>query len=236
MNNTFLSAVLAMFVCVLLTAGVSAQSSCPNTGFEDGDFTNWTGGLGSCCPINVGGTNIVNGRHTIMTGPGMDANTDDAIPVVAPGGGLFSARLGNDQSGNEAERLTYSMTVDASNSLFIYRYAVVLEDPSHSASEQPRFDITMFDQNGAPIDCGVYSVTSAAGIPGFVTLQNQFFTTVNYKDWTTWAWIFGICGADRNHRVRHRRLRPGGHTGMLTSIVIALVGHYLRFLSGPTDR
>ena len=185
MNSKLLSTILTLVVCMLSASSVSAQSSCPNTGFEDGDFTNWTGGLGSCCPISVSGTTIVNGRHTIMTGPGTDANTDGAIPVVAPGGGVYSARLGNDQSGNEAERLTYSMTVDASNSLFIYRYAVVMEDPSHSASEQPRFDITMFDQAGAPIDCGVYSVTSAAGIPGFVTLQNQFFTTVNYKNWTT---------------------------------------------------
>ncbi|MFZ1332395.1 MAG: PKD domain-containing protein [Flavobacteriales bacterium] len=184
MNNKLLSTLLAVIAYAVTASGVFGQNSCPNTGFEDGDFTNWTGGTGSCCPINVTGVNIIDGRHTIMTGPGTDPNTDGAITVVAPGGGGFSARLGNDQSGNQAERLTYSMTVDANNQLFIYRYAVVLEDPSHSPSEQPRFDITMFDENGALINCGVYSVTSAAGIPGFVTLQNQFFTTVNYKDWT----------------------------------------------------
>lgn len=163
----------------------SQASSCPNTGFDDGNFSNWTGGTGVCCPININNSMIVAGRHTIMSGPGTDPNTDGAVTVVAPGGGLYSARLGNDQSGAQSERLSYSMTVDASNSLFVYRYAVVLEDPSHDPNEQPRFEIRMFDQTGASIDCGVYNVYSTSGIPGFVTITNQFFSTVNYKDWTT---------------------------------------------------
>lgn len=169
----------------LIGGEVFAQlSSCANADFEQNSFANWTGTTGFCCPINSITPGIVNGRHTIMTGPGTDPNTNGAITVVAPGG-TFSARLGNDQVGGEAEQLSYQIQVDASNALFIYRYAVVLEDPSHSPQEQPRFEIRVYDANGNPVGCGTYNVYASAGIPGFQTITNQFGSTIHYKDWTT---------------------------------------------------
>jgi gliding motility-associated-like protein len=93
--------------------------------------------------------------------------------------------LGNDNTNSEAERLSYTMTVDANNALFVYRYAVVLEDPAHDPSEQPRFEIRMFDQSGTSITCGLYNVYSSASIPGFVTITNQFGSIIHYKNWTT---------------------------------------------------
>ena len=163
----------------------SAQlSSCVNADFELNSFANWTGTTGSCCPINSITPGIVAGRHTIMTGPGTDPNTNGAITVVAPGG-QFSARLGNDDVGGEAEQLSYQIAVDATNALFIYRYAVVLEDPSHTLGEQPRFEIRVYDQNGLPVGCGEYNVVATAGIPGFVSIVNSAGSTVHYKDWTT---------------------------------------------------
>lgn len=174
------------FVLVLFSsAALAQQSSCPNTGFEDGNFTNWSGATGWCCPITCSPSGIINGRHTIMTGAGFDANTNNVIPVVAPGGGSFSARLGNDDVNNEAEMLSYSMTVDANNSLFLYRYAVVLQDPSHDPPDQPRFQIRMFDQNDQPIGCGLYDVTASAGIPGFQSWTDVWGETVIFKNWTT---------------------------------------------------
>lgn len=106
-------------------------SSCANADFELNSFANWAGIIGSCCPINSITPGIVAGRHTIMTGPGTDFNTNGAITVVAPGG-QFSARLGNEDVGAEAEQLSYQIAVDAMNTLFIYRYAMELEDPSHT--------------------------------------------------------------------------------------------------------
>lgn len=164
---------------------VGQNGGCPNLGFDQGDFSHWTGGTGSCCPIDILGQNLVMGRHTIMSGPGTDPNTDDVITVVAPGGGPYSARLGNPSTGAQAERLRYSMLVDASNALFVYRYAVILEDPMHEDEDQPRFEIRMFDETGGSIDCGMYNVYSTSGIPGFVSITNQFGQRVNYKDWTT---------------------------------------------------
>ena len=56
--------------------------------------------------------------------------------------------------------MSYSMTVSPDNVLFIYKYAVVLEDPSHTFAEQPRFQLRVLDQNGVLIDpiCAEYTV------------------------------------------------------------------------------
>ncbi len=174
-----------LLCCQLLLASQAfPQSSCGNTGFEMGDFSSWSGTTGQCCPINSTFPGIVTGRHTIMSGAGFDPNTGNNIPVVAPGGS-FSARLGNSNTGSEAEQLRFSLIVDESNALFVYKYAVVFEDPNHTPEQQPRFEISMFNEDGDPIDCGIYNVYSGAGIPGFETITNGWGDDIHYKNWTT---------------------------------------------------
>lgn len=160
------------------------QSSCPNSDFESGTLTGWQGQTGNCCPITTTTPGIVNGRHTIMTGTGTDPNTCDAVTVVAPGG-VYSARVGNDGSGSQAETLSYTITVTPSSSLFIYKYAVVLEDPGHDPSDQPRFQVKVLNSLGQLIDptCGQYTVVAAAGLAGFQTCSTS--GDVRYRDWTT---------------------------------------------------
>lgn len=63
--------------------------------------------IGNCCPVNTTMNGIVNGRHTIVSGPGFDPQSQGLIPLVAPGG-QFSARLGNSNVGAQAERLSYT--------------------------------------------------------------------------------------------------------------------------------
>ncbi|TAH44001.1 MAG: PKD domain-containing protein [Bacteroidetes bacterium] len=178
-HYTFLTATILL---TQFSAESFSQSSCANIDFEMGDLSGWTGKTGTCCPINTPNSGIVNGRHTIMSGPGLDPNTCDSVPVVYPGGGNYSARLGNSSTGRQAERLTYTFLVSPSSSLFIYRYAVVLQDPNHSQPEQPRFEIKVLDASGNLIDpvCGLYSVVASASIPGFRSCG-----TVRYKNWTT---------------------------------------------------
>jgi len=169
-----------MSTCLIVTAGIAqTQSSCVNADFEQNNFSNWTGMTGSCCPINIATPGLIGGRHTIMTGNGTDPHSLGQIPVVAPGG-LFSARLGNDNTGGDAEQLTYTFTVSSATALFIYRYAVVLEDPSHSAADQPRFQIRVIDSIGNLIPCGTYNVVASGSIPGF---QNN--GDIRFKTWTT---------------------------------------------------
>lgn len=165
---------------IMSWSGLSyGQSTCPNSDFTMNNFTNWVGKTGTCCPISLPTTGIVNGRHTIMTGAGMDPNTANQVPVVCPGY-TFSARLGNSSTSRQAESLSYQIFVqpDSSNALFFYNYAVVLQDPSHTPADQPRFELQVRDQYNNIIPCTEYIVTAGQNIPGF-----QSNGSIRYKNW-----------------------------------------------------
>jgi len=171
---------LLSYLFLLLTTVLWSQPNqgCPNADFSINGFQNWIGGIGNCCPINITNPNIIqNGRHTIMT-PGLD-------PIInaltrTPPGASTSARLGNSQVGAEAESLRYSFTVTQQNALFIYRYAVVLEDPGHPPIAQPRFEMQVQNQNGAVIPCTFYQVAAGNNVPGFISQGG-----VRWRNWTT---------------------------------------------------
>lgn len=172
-----------LILVFLITNLVSSQESCYNLDFETGTLIGWEGGTGVCCPVDVLNFGIVRNRHTIMKGKGVDANTCDKISVVAPGG-LYSARLGNDNIGKEVETLSYTLDVTEANALFIYKYAVVLQDPGHKPEEQPYFKVSVFNENRELIDplCGSYNVIATSNLPGFEKCTTN---SVVYKDWTT---------------------------------------------------
>lgn len=186
-------------------------SSCANADFESGDFTNWQGQIGSCCPVSTNPSGIVHGRHTIMSGTGTDPNTCGHVTVVAPGGN-YSARIGNSEIGAEAEKLSYAITVSPTSALFIYRYAVVLEDPGHPADEQPRFQIRVLDADGHLIDpvCGQYTVVASSDLPGFQTCNGS----IVYKDWTTVGLdLSAQMGQTLTIEFATGDCTPGGHFG-----------------------
>jgi gliding motility-associated-like protein len=178
---TMMKHIMLLSVCLLILITPAKSQSCENINFEMGDFTNWVGKTGTCCPINLSTTGIENGRHTIMTNTsGTDYHTGNQLRLI-PTGYKYSARLGNDNTGAQAEGLSYTLTVDANNSLFIYKFAVVLEDPNHSEPEQPRFQIRVKDQLDHVIhSCTEYTVIAAASIPNF---QSNGY--VRWRDWTT---------------------------------------------------
>ena len=173
---------------VFFVISIAAIAQCPNAGFEQGNFSNWQGRTGNCCPISLPTAGIVNGRHTITSGTGTDPRTCNQVTVVAPGSN-FSARLGNNNVGAEAEGLSYNFFVTPQSTLITYKYAVVFEDPGHLPSEQPRFESRVILQNGDTIDCTEYSVTAGGNIPGFQTcpgVDNQGNAIlISYKGWTT---------------------------------------------------
>jgi gliding motility-associated-like protein len=188
---------LFLIINILKSSIVFGQSGCPNSDFSMGNFTDWSGSTG----INSAGdySSIVNGivqgttnsgpfdpgQQTLINAPGTDPNTGNALNVLPPTG-TSCCRLGNANYNAHAERLSYTLPVTASNCIFTYQYAVVLEDPSHTASDQPKFTIYVKNSAGNVVDptCGIYEVTAAAGIPGFNTYTGGG-TTVRWKDWTT---------------------------------------------------
>lgn len=161
---------------------VSSAGTCVNADFETGDFSTWTGKTGSnpsCCTVSgtfTGTSGLVSGRHTIVTGTGNDPI--GGFPLVAPGG-TYSARLGNNISGAQAEQLSKSFMVTSSTTTYTYKYAVVLQDPGHDVAAQPYFVIQMFDQSGAQIPCSYFKVVAGASIPGFQSASGCI-----YKPWT----------------------------------------------------
>ena len=165
----------------------NGQSNCPNSNFNLGNFNNWDGRYGSFSvpAANVGFvTSGNNPRHMIIPTPGStDPHTCGGLITSLPGEANV-ARLGNDNTGAEAEQLRYTLTVSPNNNLFIYKYAVVLQDPGHNPADQPSFTIEVVDQNGVMFDpvCGYYYVFSQPGLPGWNSCSES---TVVWKDWTT---------------------------------------------------
>jgi gliding motility-associated-like protein len=178
---------LVIFFLVFSKTIFLAQSICTNADFESGTFQNWTGQTGECCGINTPTNGLATapmnspaniGQHVIMSGNGIDPFSCGDIPVVAPGS-TYSARLGNSDSWYGAERLRYTFNITPDNTLIIYKYAVVLEDAGHPASDQPRFEAKLLNQNGQTIPCTYYYVAAGPG-SGF-----QNCGGVQYKTWTT---------------------------------------------------
>ncbi len=159
----------------------------PNLDFEGGDLSQWNFYTGWCCPISAtSSTSAVSGRHTLTSGTGNDYY--GGFPVVAPGGGSYSMKLGNDNVGAEAERARYYVHVPAgvSNYSLIYRYAVVFEDPAHYAYEQPRFEVKAYDSaTNNLITCAQHSYVAAGSLAGFTLSSATYAWNVWYKPWST---------------------------------------------------
>ena len=149
---------------LLIFISISSNSQCINTDFEYGDFTGWSGRRGSCCPINLPFPGIIPGRHTIMS-PGIDPHSCGNLNTVYQGG--FSARLGNDNVGSQAEGLSYTFLVDPQSTLIQYAYAVVFQDPGHDDGEQPIFNSRVRLMDGSIVECTEYSVSAGPDLPGY---------------------------------------------------------------------
>ena len=167
-------------VLFIINSIVFSQVTCPNVNFSDGNFNNWSGSVGlfGAPDLNPG---IFASNHQILTNNNTDPATCNNLNVI-PDGELFSALLGN-ASGAESEKLSYNLTVGVDNSLFIYKYAVVLEDPGHTPASQPGFSVKIFDNTtGTPVQisnsCGIYEVFAGQG--------GQDFQTCGIVKWLPW--------------------------------------------------
>ena len=177
----------------LLTLSTSAQ--CPNLNFSMGNFNNWQGYMGSCgSGVNINPSAITPGRHTIMDGAQLlRANQlyDERCLKIkkVPDGFAYAAKIGNESTGAEMEAIEYTLRVDSNSSLLLLHFAWVMEDPSHSYEEQPRFTLTIKDSVGNPISnnvlpCAFYDFVAGAGATGLAcdgAVQARDWTTVGYS-------------------------------------------------------
>ncbi|MES2680257.1 MAG: PKD domain-containing protein [Bacteroidota bacterium] len=185
---------------------------CNNIDFENGSLSGWTSTSGfhplysanpSGCCLSIGG------QQTIMTGAGLDPAGN--FPVVAPGGS-FSLRLGNIQTGGQADRIEQTFLVTQANANFTYRYAVVMEDPGHVLTQQPSFQVEMLDSLGGLIPCTYYNVAAGNNIPGF--LNSPTLPNVVYKPWSSVvADLTSLIGQNITIRFTSFDCSLGGHFG-----------------------
>ncbi|MEO7983361.1 MAG: PKD domain-containing protein [Bacteroidota bacterium] len=125
------------------------------------------------------------GIHTIISAASAGVDPYGNFPQLCPNGSGFSVRLGNSSGGHQAESIAYTYTIPSTLSVFsmLFHYAVVLQNPNHTAEEQPRFRARIIDlTTNAPIPCVTFDFTASGSLPGF--LQSPVTSTVVYKDWT----------------------------------------------------
>lgn len=179
------------------------QPACSNIGYDNGNLSGWIGTTGH---VNLGAAGAPTPsytplyystsvqQHSVTSGAGVDPY--GAFPIVNPAGGTNSLRLGDMGAfgslneyfggvpGAGGATIEQKFTVTAANALFVYYYAVVLQDAGtdHTNQEQPFFKTDVYDCSNNPIACGQYLVTGGPGIPGFVLSPGT--TNVYYKTWT----------------------------------------------------
>jgi gliding motility-associated-like protein len=186
--------------CIVNLAVSAILDGQTNLDFNRGNFTNWTGytwRYSDLVPsINTSPVaGIVDRRQTIMSDTtAYDANTGYALRKI-PSGYLYSARLGDEITSADRnprcwqQSLRYTMTVDSSNALLIFKFALVLQYASdHNATNEPRFKLTLYDSDGNTLpDCSNYDVYSSnKNIKGFKTYTPAYSEDpVEWRDWTT---------------------------------------------------
>lgn len=122
-------------------------------------------------------------RHTVHYDiTETDLRTADQLHCV-PNGYCTSVRLGNWQTGGEAESISYSLTIDTTlYDMLILKYAAVMEDPSHTTTDQPKFEFALYDADGNTInECYNATFVSSTELGWNYGATNNIL----WKDWTT---------------------------------------------------
>ncbi|MEO6914598.1 MAG: hypothetical protein ABI151_02225, partial [Chitinophagaceae bacterium] len=175
---------------------------CSNSDFETTlDQSQYTGAYGfwynSLYPDPFGLTYgfasgaLTNGNsHQTIVKKSDGVDIPSGISVVPANGGNQSLRLGNSVNGYGTEIIAKTITVDASESILGFYYAVVLQDPGHVRAEQPAFLVRAYDcatglelPNVCDLGNGSNIAVADAKNPFF---QNKIYqgVTLVYRDWS----------------------------------------------------
>ncbi len=199
---------------------IACGQNCFNSNFETGNLSGYSSFVGKIADdgtITVDDQRYSEEQHKVFFI--LDGNDPIAeqyctenkeLPLVPPGGGAFALRLGNSQTGANAEKVTISFTVTPENSFFLLNYAVLLNDPNHEPYEQPRFRLSIKDSQGEEYPCGYYEVAAARNIENFENCDGNW----KVRPWTTIGIELQSYLGDRiNIEMRTNDCSRGGHAG-----------------------
>jgi gliding motility-associated-like protein len=184
---------LFISLCFLGTYSATGQANnCENVGFEDGNMSGWKISYGTIANsgTSVVYTNEIDGsvenEHIITNkSNGNDPKIyQEAIPMVAPGSD-YSVRIGNINRGSKFDRLQKTFTITADNTLFQYKFAIILQDDNnnHATYQKPGFSVKLINESGIEVGCSFYDIqlepqTVADGFKQQNDLQFRNWTTV----------------------------------------------------------
>ena len=161
----------------------------------------------------------IDSRHTIHWDPDeIDPRTQTPTGGLhtVPPGEIGSVRLGNWDTGAQAECIEYNYVVDTTTAaVLVLNYAVVLQDvnPPHDSVAQPRFTLEIRHKNKLlPYGCGEAYFSS-----GFNTSTEDGWhknASCWWKDWTTISINLGqYHGESLNIRLTSLDCTESGHYG-----------------------
>ena len=176
---------------------------------------------------SVGGYDA-NARHIACWVQGMyDPNTGNRLSII-PDGSLASIRLGNENAGAQAERITYEFEV-VDDLVLLMQYAVVLEKPGHNHTNgvvnptpdntyDPYFGFEILKEDGTPISpnstCGEASFSPDDDGAKWETYKPSPGVVFVWKDWTTIGVDLRECkGQKIKIRLRTQDCRATKHCG-----------------------
>lgn len=181
-------------IFVLVNTYSFSQTDCTNIGFELGNISGWTvttgkitdnGTITEFGPEQPGGiykiTSIASGNDLKIT--------NEKIPMVASGSN-YAIQLGNTSEqnpGGSFHRLKTSFLVTQDNSLFQYKFAVILQNDNnnHTDAQKPAFNIKITDENGDPLTCSNFNIQlSRSGTATNFSVQNYTGGNIEYRNWT----------------------------------------------------
>lgn len=186
---------LLLIVLFGFSVRICAQVDCSNIGFEQGNANGWTLTYGTVTDQNrqtvfqneANGTQ--NSEHYVTSLSDGNDPKIPSIPMVAPGS-KHSIRIGNIREGGHFSRIHTNYTVTADNTLFQYKFAVVLQNTgadgraNHEPFQKPGFDVLIFDSNGEELPCSSYDIQleGANTVEGFEASGD-----IQYRNWTVGA-------------------------------------------------
>jgi len=169
----------------------------PNIDFDNGTFSGWTlytgevafSGTDNIITLNQTSGPVV-GRHQMLSaspGDGMDEYGN--FPKNCPNGSAHSIKLGNDQTGNEAEGASYQFTIPPNANEFglVYYTAIVIQDPGHQTYQQPRLEVEILNvTDNEIIHCSSFDFIVTGEAPGFALSTHPGTNApVWYKPWSS---------------------------------------------------